>query len=133
MFKRGILVNFSIHEKCIKYLNTEKEKLAKIAHSLFCELKLPDYLQSSKSTSNHGKFTFLLRSRILEIGNNFQNRLDNFRPMCKTKMIKDSQQHLMICPVVVNRIVNYDHLFGNGVETKLEVAKIIEENFKMRK
>ena len=132
------LVNSSIQEKCLKYLNTEKEKLTKVAHISFSDLKLQDYLKSSKSTSNLGKFTFLLRSRMLEIGNNFQNRFDNFCPMCENKDINDSQQHLMICPVliksaIVKRNVNYDELFGNCVEDQLKVAKIIEDNFKMRK
>ena len=131
------LVNSSIQEKCLKYPNTDKEKLTKVAHISFSDLKLQDYLKSSKSTSNLGKFTFLLRIRMLEIGNNFQNRFDNFYPMCENKMIKDSQQHLMICPVliksaIVKRNVNYDELFGNCVEDQLKVAKIIEENFKMR-
>ena len=61
----------SIEERCINYLNKDKEKLSKVGHISHNELKLQNYLQPNKCNNNLAKFTLLLRSRMNEIGNNF--------------------------------------------------------------
>ena len=133
------LVNSSIEEKCLNYLNKEKEKLSKVGHVSHSELKLQNYLQPNKCNNNIAKFTFLLRSRMLEVGSNFKNKFENnFCPICEDKTTKDSQQHMMICPLLMKNqisknILRYDSLFEDCVEKQLEVAKLIETNYRKRK
>ena len=76
---------------------------------------------------------------MLEIGNNFKNKFENnCCPICEDKTTEDSQQHMMICPLLMKnqisqKILRYDSLFENCVEKQLEVAKLIETNYMKRK
>ena len=98
------LVNNSVEEKALEYLNKEKEGKSKVLHILCKELKMQKYLEPSKFSNDLRKFTFLARSRMLDVGNNFKKgnkEITKHCPVCDDKDTRDSQEHLMFCPSLI--------------------------------
>ena len=87
------LVNNSVEEKALEYLNKEKEGKSKVLHISFKELKMQKYLEPSKFSNDLRKFTFLARSRMLDVGDNFKKgnkEITKHCPVCDDKDTRDS-------------------------------------------
>ena len=112
---------------------------AKVLQINFKELKMQKYLEPNKHSNQLGKFTFLVRSRMLEVAENYKNNKKiSHCPVCEDKGSPDSQPHLFICPSlnnnqVVKKDVKYENLFEDKLEAQLEVSQILQSNFKERK
>ena len=111
-------------------------QLSKILNYYVCMQK---YLEPNKHSNQLGKFTFLVRSRMLEVAENYKNNKKiSHCPVCEDKGSPDSQPHLFICPSlnnnqVVKKDVKYENLFEDKLEAQLEVSQILQSNFKERK
>ena len=131
------LVNKCCEEKALLYLNQKKEKLSKVKHIKFDHLKKQKYFEAN--TTNLGKFTFLVRSRMLDLGDNYQNKSSDLNcPVCEDKSTRDSQSHLMVCPKlnenqIAQKAVHYEDIFEDDFEKQMEVARIMDKNFRKRK
>ena len=136
-FKR--LVDDSIHKKSFLYLNEEKKKLRKVSHIEYEEFELQHYLKNKEINNQMAKFIFVLRCRMLDISANFKNKVSSkWCPVCEDENTEDNQEHLLICPQLVNhqlvlKIPKYENLFGNNNLKQMEVAAIIYENYTKRK
>ena len=56
------------------YLNSEKEKHTKVAHIEHKNLEMQDYLSPNTISIQESKFIFLLRTRMLDVRNNYKGR-----------------------------------------------------------
>ena len=84
------------------------------------------------------KFTFSLRTRMVQVRENFRSSYTNTDcELCKEH--SDSQQNLLLCKNLVgsNSVVTstpcYEDLFSDNVESQLKIALLLQENFKQRK
>ena len=71
---------------------------------------------------------------------NFKGKHSNtICPLCRKK--EDSQQHLLVCEElqeknkssIILSLPNYDDLFGNTLEKKAEIFRILQKQFVERK
>ena len=133
------LVEKAIDDKCLEYLEKEKNKKQKVKHIQFDKLEMQNYLHPGLITTHQAKQIFLLRCRMLETKDNYPNKFsDDWCPLCDNGISKDSQQHLMLCPsILTGRMIKanlkYENLFESNVQNQLETSLIILENFKIRK
>ena len=131
------LVTKCCKEKALLYLNQKKAKLSKVKHIQFNHLKKQNYFKLKNP--NLSKFTFMVRSRMLDLGENYQNKYSDLNcPVCEDKSTRDSQSHLMVCPKlnenqIAQRAVNYEDIFEDDFEKQIEVARIMDQNFRKRK
>ena len=77
---------------------------------------------------------------MLDIGGNFKNSAQSKHcPVCDNSETLDSQQHLMVCPALIedNQVVkdkiSYEDLFADNLEKQLEVSLTLQRNLKKRK
>jgi hypothetical protein len=77
---------------------------------------------------------------MLDVGANYPNKSDTtFCPVCEDKNMKDTQEHLMICPQLVENtlevqnVPSYEDLFKDNISKQIQIASIIQSNFRRRK
>ena len=79
---------------------------------------------------------------MLDFKNNYKNRkyTEMFCPICCDPESTDRQQHLLVCPdlveadlVTTGSILSYDDLFSNVVKKQVAVATLLEKRFLKRK
>ena len=99
---------------------------------------MQEYSKSTEVSIQMKKIIFTLRCRMLDISSNFPNqKKSEFCPVCNDS--KDTQEHLMTCPELVDdkqltdSVPRYEELFGENLLKQIRVAKIIQENFRLRK
>ena len=132
-------VDKAINEKCFNYLIDEKNKKNKVKHIQYYEHETQEYLLPGKISNKQAKEIFLLRTRMLETKDNYQNQFqDDHCPLCDDGITLDSQEHVMLCPAIVHQSLvtdslKYENLFCNDVMKQLQVSSIIIQNFKKRK
>ena len=133
------LVDKCVEKRTLAYLNDEKAGKSKVLHIEFKELKIQKYLEPNKHSTQLGKFTFLVRSRMLEVAENFKNGKKSSKcPVCEEESSTDSQPHLFLCPKltknqVAKNSLRYENLFEDNLEAQTDVTQILQNNFKERK
>ena len=122
------------------YLVTEKNKLKKVSHINFTELKTQEYLEPNKTSVKMAKFIFHARNRMLDFKLNYKNKNygDLLCPVCQDPTSSDGQEHLLQCvklkgSLVVQDDVKYEDLFSTSVKKQIIIASIMEEKFEKRK
>ena len=78
---------------------------------------------------------------MLDLGENFKigkNNIKTLCPVCEDREALDSQQHLLVCPQLVQNLlvgnaVKYEDLFGIDLEKQVQVANILQLNLEKRK
>ena len=120
------------------YLNSKKLKHSKVLHIKHSELKMQDYIQPNSMSIQEVKFAFSLRSRMVDIRGNFENKYsDILCPVCKKE--EDRQPHLLVCEglcdtnTIVSNLPSYDSLFGADLKEMATITRIIRSNFQKRK
>jgi hypothetical protein len=132
-------VDNSIEEKCFNYLIDEKNKKKKVKHIKYEKHEIQKYLLPGKISNTQAKEIFLLKNRMMETKDNYQNQFqDVLCPLCDDGRTLDSQEHVMTCPAIVHQSLvtdklKYENLFSKDVTKQLQVSSIIIENFKKRK
>ena len=110
-------------------------------HIDYEKLAMQDYLAPTNLSPVVAKFTFLCRSRMVQVGANFKQgkKVNPVCPVCKINTEYDSQPHLMTCTKLnVNTLAKetspqYDDLFSKNLKKKLAVVQILMKNFQERK
>ena len=127
------VVKVAIHKAAFIYLNAEKEKRDKVKHAEHRYLKLQPYLCPGKLGVKEAKLLFQLRTRMVDVKENFRNKYpDTMCPVCKGNS-KDTQEHVLECSVpikdtnmLVKRQVVFSWLFGMDVVKQTEVPVFME-------
>ena len=101
---------------------------------------MQQFLQSKNIRMQLKKFIFSVRCRMLDIASNYPNKYPSkFCPVCRDEESVDTQEHLLICPQLIDgieiakEILNYEDLFGNNLEKLIHVGSMIQENYKKSK
>ena len=87
-------------------------------------LKIRSYLKSTEINSNQAKIIFKIRTRMIQVYNNFKNGFDDVKcPICKEG--EDSQEHVFVeCKKLGERITRKQY-FVFFSENEEEIAKIV--------
>ena len=122
----------------LNYLNGEKGRHSKVLHLSHRNMKIQDYLSPNEIGTHEAKFIFYLRTRMVDVKTNYRGSNSNLLcPLCKND--QDTQEHLLTCTklddgnYVLTAIPNYRDLFGENLERKVTLARIIQARFKKRK
>ena len=133
------IVSTAIRKEALNYLVKLKNSHSKVLHIQYRTLEMQDYLVPSNIPTEVAKFTFLCRSRMLQVGANFKKggKTNPTCPVCKIGTEYDSQPHLMMCTklsvhTLVNQIPQYDELFGRNLDQKLAIVHILKRNLEER-
>ena len=101
-------------------------------------MKMQEYLGPNDLGIDEAKFLFQLRTRMIEVRNNYSGSYPDLRcPLCKSEV--DTQQHLLECKKlekegeIVSSLINYCNIFNGKLEDKANVARILQAKFKLRK
>ena len=77
---------------------------------------------------------------MLDIRTNYRGNYaqgDTLCPVCVQE--EDTQQHLLVCDdlgdpnAVVKEVPSYEELFGDDLEKRLTISRILKQNYKNRK
>ena len=89
----------------MQHLNDLKRKHSKSAKLRCDDLKQAEYIKSKKFTLREKKLLFKLRSRTLDVKQNFKNQHRD--PWCGScGLFQETQSHLLQCPKIVTKL-NY--------------------------
>ena len=132
-------VKKQIQEKCLIYLNKQKEKHTKVMHVVHTELKMQEFLHpNSVQNIQLSKFLFSARSRMLDFRINFRKKYSDLKcPLGCDEL--DSQQHGLVCDKIVTNALDlqglpeYEDFFSENVTKQMKVAAILQERMKSRK
>ena len=135
-FKSKIKV--AIQEAAFEFLKCSKNEKSKLKDLLYDELKIQKYFNSDDLLTSEKKLLFQLRTRMLNVKENFKNaHLDLVCPLCQTK--NDTQQHLLECQIilkdscsVVDPEMQYSDLFGKDVRKQALLTRIFRAHMKTR-
>ena len=98
---------------------------------------MQDYLKPNSASIEESKFTFSIRSRMLDIRTNYRGQYmdsDTLCPVCF--MEEETQQHLLVCDMLcdpdslVINVPSYDELFGDVLDKKLIISRILMQHYK---
>ena len=87
---------------------------------------------------DEAKFMFLARTRMLDIKANFKQKYEN-QDCIACKDEQETQEHLLKCSVlndqnsVIQDIPVYEDLFGDILDKKILVSKLLYTSFVKRK
>ena len=106
-----------------------------IEHS---DLVMQDYLQPNDLSIKESKFTFIARTRMIDIKGNYSGQYsDTLCPLCEVE--EDIQPHLLECAElcddssIVRTLPEYEKLFSDNLEDKALVSRILMAKFNKRK
>ena len=133
------IVKKAVDVKAFEYLKAEKGKHSKVKDTKHDKLEMQDYLSPNTLSNLEAKFIFLLRTRMLEVKANFKNKhADLLCVACN--VCEETQEHILSCNELKSRtnVVQdmphyYSDLFGNDLDKKILVSKLIKENFTTKK
>ena len=125
-FKRKVkeaCQNFSF-----KKLLSMKEKHKKGSNLQFKTLEISSYLTTNKLNVREAKLLFKIRSRMLDVRNNYKGK---YMPQCRNGLTEtevlicqlckgesDTQEHVLLCPQLLHtRDTNYGDLFSDNLNT----------------
>ena len=117
----------------LNFVESLKQKHSKSENYDTDELKTAEYLIDRRFSKHERELLFKLRSRTIQVKNNFQNgNLENlFCDLCKLFIC--TQEHVLSCPKITKnvRIVNtvkleHSDIFGN-VDQQLTFVKIYSQ------
>ena len=131
------IVNSAIKKEAFAYLNKLKDSHSKVKHIAYDKHQMQEYMMSPSIPADLAKFTFMSRSRMLAVGANFKQGVDNpVCPICKVE--PDTQNHLMVCEdlnlnlVTTKDVPEYVDLFNSNLDDQVTVVKLLRENLKKR-
>ena len=124
--------------KALEELNIVKSRHSKVLHIVHNKLEIQKYLEGGQSSTLEGKFLFALRSRMLDLKQNYRGKeCDNICPCCHQH--KDTQEHLLECELLdsknsmVGSLPEYKDLFSDKLEKQVQVCRILKDRFNLRK
>ena len=132
-----------ILSKSFQYLQNIYIKQSKLKYLSYNKLETQKYLVSSKFTDENKALLLRLRTRMIDVTDNFKNKYINTDLLCALKCGEyEDQQHLLDCQVLIDNcealyddsIVQYKDLFSSEAKqldaTKL-YCKVLETREKL--
>ena len=134
LFKR--FVKDSYKKKAMEFLLKEKESLSKLENLNYTSLSMQKYLKSNKVSTQHKKFIFRLRTRMLKVGRNFGKQ--NLCPLCH--LHEDDQRGLLDCIIIKlnckelygKRDEKYESIFSSNIEEITNISKLMQQCLRTR-
>ena len=124
--------------KAFEELNAVKSRRSKVLHIVHKKLEIQRYLEGGELSTLEGKFMFALRSRMLELKENYRGKFwDNIFPCCHEH--EDTQEHLLDCEILnsknsmVSSLPVYHDLFSGKLEKQVQVCRILKHRLNLRK
>ena len=121
----------------LNYLNTKKSRHTKVLNLVHRNIKMQEYHSPNEMGIHEEKSLFQLRTRIIEVRNNYSGSYPDLRcPLCKSEV--DTQQHLLECKKleiqgeIVSSKINYCDIFNGKLEDKANVARMLQAKFRLR-
>ena len=98
--------------KSFQYLENIKQNQSKLQNVIYKKLEIQKYLVSSKFTDTEKSLLLKLRTRMVEVRENFKNKYLNNNYQCELNCgEREDQQHLLDCQVLID---NYDTLYNDS-------------------
>ena len=123
--------------KALKELNAVKARHSKVLHIVHNKFEIQKYLEGGHLSTLESKFLFALRSRMLDLKENYRGKdRDNICPCCQEH--KDTQEHLLECEALdsknsmVGSLPVYKNLFSDKVEEQAQMCRILKQRFNLR-
>ena len=134
------LVKVAIQKAAFAYLHSEKQKRDKVKNVEHRYLKLQPYLCPREFVIKEAKLLFQLRTKMVDVRENFKNKYsDTMCPVCMGTCT-DSQEHVLDCPVlllncniVAKHKVEYCWIYSMDVGKQAEVTRIFKIYWDLRK
>ena len=117
----------------LNYIESLQQKHSKSEKYETADLSTADYLTDGRFSKYECELLFKLRSRTIQVKNNFQNgNLENlFCDLCK--LFTCTQEHVLSCPEITKKVrivnttqVEHSDIFGN-VDQQLTYIKIYSQ------
>ena len=132
-------VKLAIEREALKFLIERKSDKSKLKDLCYEELKMQEYLKSSSLQIGEKKLLFQLRTRMLDVKENFKHAYpDHVCPLCGSE--NDSQQHLLDCVTIsedassmIDPNVKYSDLFSNDVSKQAQITRLFRSQLKKRR
>ena len=122
----------------LNYLNELKAGHTKVLHIPHTVLGMADYLKPNDISNMEAKFIFSARCRMIDVRSNFPGQHPDTRcPLCDDD--SDTQEHLLVCTeletygVMVEHIPKYVDLFGENLQLKVNMSRILKSKYTRRK
>ena len=133
IYKFQNCVKKAVALKAVEDLNNIKLKHSKVMHVVHRKLEMQQYLKPCNLTIKETKFGFHSRTRMVRVSNNYGQNKEC--PLCEKDL--DSQQHLLDCDIltknaIVEKIPNYDDLFGEEIQDQVKIIKMLHSNYQTR-
>ena len=133
------MIKQSIQIKALTDLNNIKSSHSKVLHIKHTVLEMQRYFKSSKMdiTQEEVRLIFKLRCRVTNLKTNLRGAYDSHEcGICNEE--DETQEHILKCKGLTNMkkeenvIPNYENLFYGKMSEQLEIAKIFNENMKLK-
>ena len=131
------IVKNAIRKKAIEYLNAKKADHSKVRDLAHTKWEMQPYLKPNDIQTQEAKFIFQLRTRMVDVRQNYGNRYsETICPNCKAA--PDDQPHLLECPLladistVATSSTKYESLFSSDLEEVVNVSRILNTSFRKR-
>ena len=127
------------YEVTLEYIEGLKAKHSKVHKYDTSTLSISPYLTDNRFSRSERDLLFKLRSRTVQVKNNFQNgNLENM--MCDLcNLFTCTQEHVLSCPVltvkctiVITKSINHSFIYGS-VDQQLTYMKICSQFWWKRK
>ena len=101
-------VKTACKEAAFAFLKREQVKVtSKLGKINYTELKMQDYLKTSRINNKLKKFTFRARMRMISVSKNYGG--SSLCPLCKhdgvSGQVLDSQEHLLDCVILKQHVI----------------------------
>ena len=126
-------------ELTIQYLSELKRKHSKSEHLDVSDMALSEYLVDVRFNKSERELLFKLRSRTIQVKDNFKNAYINNDMLCVLcKMFRCTQSHILQCPSINSKIIvdkkqtiSEKFIYGS-VDEQLVYVKIYEQFWGIR-
>ena len=124
------ILKTAVKEEAYKYLSDIQSGHSKTRNLEYCSLQLQPYLSSMRSTSIKQKaVTFKLRTRMLEVADNFKTGKEDLLCKCCKKQ-SENQQHLLYCDALLDNdlvadLPMYEDLFSQDADKIENISNIL--------
>ena len=133
------IVTAASEKKALEYLNKVKMKHSKVKHIKHQALELQTYLKPENVRSvQDSKFIFHIRTRMLDVKNNFENKYRDLNCVACEKEV-ETQEHILKCKKLIdeNQLVGtlpkYEDIFGANMEKISIISSIMKSCYNRRK
>ena len=133
-FKR--IVNIAVTEKTLEYLNKTAHGHSKSRKLIKQTLEREKYFDDPRFTRSDVELLFSLRTRMIDVKNNFSNKYGDDIACRTCKVQPESQEHILKCEALkitvdVPNDVCYEDIF-KSVEKQLEIVKVFRNLLRER-